>query len=220
MTSISELRRICQKDIKGKDVWTWFEVQRRFSIYFTKMFVVLGVSANRVTLINLCIMLVATSLFFTKSLGGFVVGFLLLQLYFVLDCSDGEVARFFGCAGAKGLFVDRLVHVVSEPLLFLSLGVYCNNIVLAIVPALCCENGLRLVGWGHEVSFKEEASNQKEVTVKSKSKFVSLFRFLAIYGFCWLLLGQLVWGGWVSLLLVVWSVWTPVSCVYLTVKLL
>ena len=216
MPSISELRVICQSGIKGKDIWSWFQIQRRFSIYFTKLFVTFGVSANQVTLINLLTVLSALALIALKH---FIFGFLLLQLYFVIDCSDGEVARYFKQAGPKGLFIDRLVHIVTEPLLFLTLAYSIDQLWLGIIPALCCENGLRLIGWGYTVSQKEEGTSSTKDVVK-KSLVTEALRFFAIYGFTWLTLLYLLGAVWLSLLLIVWSVWTLLACVYLTVKVL
>ena len=214
MPSISELRIICQSNIKGKDIWSWFQIQRRFSIYFTKLFITFGVSANQVTFINLLTVLSALALIALKH---FIFGFLLLQLYFVLDCSDGEVARYFKQAGPKGLFIDRLVHIVTEPLLFLTLAYSIDQLWLGIIPALCCENGLRLIGWGYEVSQKEEGTNKTKEIV-GDSKITEVLRFFAIYGFTWLTLLYLLGDAWLFYLLVEWNVWTLLACVYLVVK--
>ena len=216
MPSINELRVVCQSGIKGKDVWSWFQIQRRFSIYFTKLFVTFGVSANQVTFINLLTVIFALTLIVFKQ---FIFGFLLLQLYFVLDCSDGEVARYFKAAGPKGLFIDRLVHIVTEPLLFLSLAFSINQLWLGIIPALCCENGLRLIGWGYEVSQKEEGTATTKDMIR-KSVVTEVLRFFAIYGFTWLTLVVLFGDVWLALLLGVWSAWTLLSCVYLSIKLI
>ena len=216
MPSISELRVICQSNIKGKDIWSWFQIQRRFSIYFTKLFVTFGVSANQVTFINLLTVLSALALIVFKH---FILGFCLLQLYFVLDCSDGEVARYFKQAGPKGLFIDRLVHIVTEPLLFLTLAYSIDQLWLGIIPALCCENGLRLIGWGYEVSQKEEGTNKTKEIV-GDSKITEVLRFFAIYGFTWLTLLYLLGDAWLFYLLVEWNVWTLLACAYLAIKLI
>ena len=212
---IKELREICQTSIKGKDIWSWYEVQRRVSIYFTKLFVTIGFSANQVTFLNLLIVMSALSLI---HFGWFVFGFCLLQLYFVLDCSDGEVARFFGQSGPKGLFLDRLVHIVTEPLLFLVLANSIGHLWLGIIPAFCCENGLRLITWTYKISYAEEGKKETSERKIQLPFFTNLLRFFAIYGFSWLILIYLLGEVWLFYLLMVWNIWTLLACIYLVMK--
>lgn len=60
-------------------------------------------------------------------------GALLLELWYILDCVDGEVARFNNKDSLKGIFLDLFLHTSIQPLLFLSLAIgtykiYHNNL--------------------------------------------------------------------------------------------
>ena len=47
----------------------------------------------------------------------------LIQLYLLFDCSDGELARFTGRFSAAGIYLDRMGHYIAEALLLAGLGV-------------------------------------------------------------------------------------------------
>ena len=91
LPSISEMRRICRPH-KHKKLFIEF-YNPIFSIYFTRLFVRLGVSANGVTLLMLFVALGGGVLFaFDKPVLHVLGGLLYLFAYF-LDWVDGEVAR-------------------------------------------------------------------------------------------------------------------------------
>jgi phosphatidylglycerophosphate synthase len=48
---------------------------------------------------------------------------LLIQLYLLFDCSDGELARLTGRFSATGVYLDRMGHYITEALLLAGLGV-------------------------------------------------------------------------------------------------
>jgi hypothetical protein len=49
--------------------------------------------------------------------------FLLIQLYLLFDCADGELARYTGRFSAAGVYLDRMGHYIAEALLLAGLGV-------------------------------------------------------------------------------------------------
>ena len=48
--------------------------------------------------------------------------FLLIQLQILLDCSDGEVARWRNSRSPAGIYLDRIGHYVTEAALPIALG--------------------------------------------------------------------------------------------------
>ena len=48
---------------------------------------------------------------------------LLIQLYLLFDCSDGELARLTGRFSPAGIYLDRMGHYIAEALLLAGLGV-------------------------------------------------------------------------------------------------
>ncbi len=49
--------------------------------------------------------------------------FVLIQLYLLFDCSDGELARYTKRFSATGVFLDRMGHYIGEALLLSGLGI-------------------------------------------------------------------------------------------------
>ena len=92
------------------------------------MFVRIGFSPNQLTyLMIVCGMLggaaVAMRAGGTPGLVWAIVGAVLIQAYLLLDCSDGEVARFRKRTSVTGVYLDRIGHYMSEVALLAGLGV-------------------------------------------------------------------------------------------------
>jgi len=127
--SIKDLRRICQVSREtGFYQFGWFEKNflRKVSIYFTKLFLKMKISANQVTFISLSVGIAAGILFTFGSAQLWVIGALLLYFSQVLDVSDGEVARYNRTASAKGAFWDTMggLFVWQFVIVCASFGIY------------------------------------------------------------------------------------------------
>jgi phosphatidylglycerophosphate synthase len=60
-------------------------------------------------------------------LPGAVLAVLLTQLQMLLDCVDGELARWRSSFSAAGIFLDKLGHYLAETLIPLGLGVRADG---------------------------------------------------------------------------------------------
>ncbi|MSR76810.1 MAG: CDP-alcohol phosphatidyltransferase family protein [Candidatus Omnitrophica bacterium] len=121
MSSIRELREQLQAPRKAVDTWYGRQVMRRFSIYLTWLFLPLRITPNQVTLVSLMAGLLSAWIFaFDKKLGG---GIGLLNVWYLLDHVDGEIARYTGKASATGFYFDTIVNFMIQPLTFLALGI-------------------------------------------------------------------------------------------------
>ena len=120
--NIQELRKICQFPRREIDTWHGRHVCRPFSIYITRVALLLGIPANTVTLIFFIIGLLAC-FFFMRGTGlGFLVGVLTLQFWYLMDMVDGEVARYRKETSATGSYFDKMVHYAVNASIFFSLG--------------------------------------------------------------------------------------------------
>ncbi|MCD4847913.1 MAG: CDP-alcohol phosphatidyltransferase family protein [Candidatus Aegiribacteria sp.] len=115
---ISRLRTICQPE--NLDVCLYRRlIIRRFSIYLTALFLRMGLSANCVSVIKGVLACAGAALFAPGRPVCFVAGAFLLQLSFVLDACDGEVARFTGSSrNAGGEFIDKIGDTGSRGLFY------------------------------------------------------------------------------------------------------
>ena len=67
---------------------------------------------------------------------GAVAAVLRIQLQILLDCSDGELARWRGQSSPVGIYLDRFGHWVTEAALPIALGIRVDEPVLGLVVAV------------------------------------------------------------------------------------
>ncbi len=89
-------------------------VVRRLSRRLTPIALRLGLRPNQITVASLGIGLAAAVAFSTGARVGLVAGALLLQLSLVVDCVDGEVARYTRGFSALGAWLDASTDRVKE----------------------------------------------------------------------------------------------------------
>lgn len=123
--SLKELNRICQKP-SYKEVGNWMvrHFEREAALPITWLLLHTSVTANQVTLVSLIVGLIGIGLFVFPSSGIFLIGTLLLQLWYLLDHVDGQIARYRKSACLSGRFFDFLTHHVIHGVVFFSLGLY------------------------------------------------------------------------------------------------
>lgn len=88
---------------------------RKLSIRITRMLLPTGISANQTTIVGILIGLVGAALLADNYFWAQIAAILLLQLSFVLDFCDGEIARFERelegkSSGAGGAYLDWVGH--------------------------------------------------------------------------------------------------------------
>jgi phosphatidylglycerophosphate synthase len=128
METISELRSICQKRTTSYYVSPWVErhIHRTVSIYITKFFLTLGLSANQATLIGFIFGIIgSTMMAFTDPLYWVLSG-IILYIYVLIDHSDGEIARYRKSASIFGRYFDDIsgTFIRLYFLVCFSIGIY------------------------------------------------------------------------------------------------
>ena len=51
----------------------------------------------------------------------------LVQLQLLFDCTDGELARWRGISGARGIYIDRLAHYTTDAAVVAAVGVHADG---------------------------------------------------------------------------------------------
>lgn len=97
-------------------------VLRRLSKPLTWLAVKIGATPNQVTMASFAIGLVAAFLFAQGDTGSLVAGAFLLQLSIVVDCVDGELARYTRTFSELGAWLDAITDRVKEYVVFLGLA--------------------------------------------------------------------------------------------------
>jgi phosphatidylglycerophosphate synthase len=129
--SIAELRAVTQPASllarPGAEHWAGRLYMRRLSPYLTRLLVSTPLSPNAVTALMLpTSLLAALSLSFPGVLSA-VGAVLLAQLQLLLDCCDGEVARWRRRFSPRGPYLDHIAHSVAEAALPAALGVRADG---------------------------------------------------------------------------------------------
>ncbi len=124
---VKELRKICQP--ADLDVCVFRRlVTRPLSIHLTRLFLIAGIPADTVSAVKGVIACTGSLLFLPGIPVHSVAGALLLQLSFVLDASDGEVARYTGSfVSGRGEFIDKLGDTASRGLFYGAWGIALFN---------------------------------------------------------------------------------------------
>jgi phosphatidylglycerophosphate synthase len=100
---------------------------RKLSIRITRVLLPTGISANQTTVVGILIGLVGAGLLSINTFWAQIAAILLLQLSFVLDFCDGELARFEReiegkSSGAGGAYLDWVGHYYIPALMTGALG--------------------------------------------------------------------------------------------------
>jgi phosphatidylglycerophosphate synthase len=127
--SIKKLREIVQQKPTTnytKQVakeYLLIRIYRFFSIYFTKVAVMLKLSAANVTFVSMITVLIGGLFLTSPSPLMWIGGSLFFILFAILDCSDGEMARYNKSCGPIGRYYDLFAHGVESTSAFLGMSV-------------------------------------------------------------------------------------------------
>jgi len=129
--SVAQMRPITQPPtVLGRPTaehWTGTLYLRRISPYVTRMLSATRITPNGVTWLMIISGAAAGFALLLPGWPGAVLAVLCAQVQMLLDCSDGELARWRGRSSASGVFLDKLGHYTAEALIPLALGVRADG---------------------------------------------------------------------------------------------
>jgi phosphatidylglycerophosphate synthase len=129
--SIAELRAETQPDWllarPNAEHWAGRLYMRRVSPYLTRVVLATPIPANAVTAAMIPTGLLAALCITIPGLWGAVLGVLFIQLQLLLDCVDGEVARWRKTFSPLGIYLDQLGHYSAEAALLAALGIRADG---------------------------------------------------------------------------------------------
>ncbi|MDP9376147.1 MAG: CDP-alcohol phosphatidyltransferase family protein [Actinomycetota bacterium] len=129
--TVAELRAATQPpgllDRNSGEHWAGRLYMRRVSPYLTRLLLRTPLTPNGVTwLMILAGLLAALALSFPGLWTAFAA-FAFIQLQLLLDCSDGELARWRQMGSPVGIYLDRVGHYVTEAALPIALGIRADG---------------------------------------------------------------------------------------------
>lgn len=141
-----ELREICQKGSSEPFLISKY-LYRPFTVFVTRFYIQLGVSSNTVTFHSLVAGLIAAAFALSVSPWALLGVAFFVQLYFILDHVDGELARYRIHIGKQmpslaGEFFDLWTHLHTYNLAFAAVGIslyrQTGNLFWPILGLIAC----------------------------------------------------------------------------------
>jgi phosphatidylglycerophosphate synthase len=125
--TIAQLREVTQppsvRTRAAAEHWVAHAYLRDVSPYLTRILLRAGFTANGVTWLMIMSAAAAAVATGWPSLAGAMLAVILVQLQMLLDCCDGEVARWRQTFSPVGVYLDRVGHYVAECGIAVALGV-------------------------------------------------------------------------------------------------
>ncbi|MDD3887346.1 MAG: CDP-alcohol phosphatidyltransferase family protein [Patescibacteria group bacterium] len=124
MLQISELKKICRKSKEKYHNWWAYSFSRHFSIYFTWFFCHTPITPNQLTFVQIIFAWLGALSLIIWSWHGIIAWIILMQLSFIFDLVDGEVARYKKMSSLFGVVLDSFGHVLINPAVYWSLSLF------------------------------------------------------------------------------------------------
>ncbi|GII53273.1 transferase [Planotetraspora thailandica] len=131
--SVAELRAVAQPQTtmnrRSGEHWAGLLYMRHLSIYATWLLAKTPITPNQVTGLMIVSGVAAGAVLALPGLWAALAAALLIQLYLLLDCSDGELARWTRRTSITGIYLDRVGHYFAEAALLIGLGFRASQTV-------------------------------------------------------------------------------------------
>lgn len=124
--SLAQLRAITQppevRQRANAEHWTASLYLRDLSPYLTWMLLRTSITANGVTGLMILVGWATAAAILIPGVAGAALALVLGQLQMLVDCSDGEVARWRSQRSPAGVFLDKVGHYTTEAAIPIALG--------------------------------------------------------------------------------------------------
>ncbi|MET9296551.1 CDP-alcohol phosphatidyltransferase family protein [Streptomyces sp. NPDC003077] len=125
--SVAELRPVVHpegvKDRRSGEHWAGRLYMREISLRCDRYLVNTRITPNQLTYLMVVAGIAAGAVLLVPGLTGAILGAVLIQVYLLLDCVDGEIARWRKQTSITGVYLDRIGHYLSEAALLVGFGV-------------------------------------------------------------------------------------------------
>lgn len=130
--SVAELRPVVHpdgiKDRRSGEHWAGRLYMREVSLRWTRHLVNSRITPNQLTYLMVLAGVSAGAALLIPGIAGAVAAALLIQLYLLLDCVDGEVARWRKQTSITGVYLDRIGHYLAEAALLTGFGIRAADV--------------------------------------------------------------------------------------------
>lgn len=167
----------------------------RISPLFTAIFLKYGVRPNSITVLMILSGLFGAALFAVDNIYVKVAGYVFIQLWFVMDCSDGEVARITKDFSKFGAEMDYLAHILTHPSFQISFLISAIQLYVEqgveLIPLILIFSAIAIVelmnramlGLQLIVKYKDAETGQVAAPALSQGRKIRGLFFGAIYSY-------------------------------------
>jgi phosphatidylglycerophosphate synthase len=127
--------------------WAGRLYMRKVSLRVTRALIGTSVTANQLTVVMIAAGVLSGAALLIPGLTGALLSVVLMQGYLLLDCVDGEVARWRGQSSALGVYLDRLGGYLADVAVMAGMGLRASSIGLSpyLVAGLAAATGVLLL---------------------------------------------------------------------------
>jgi phosphatidylglycerophosphate synthase len=129
--TLAELRAVAQPPEHiaryNAEHWAGALYIRHLSVHATKAMLPTGISPNGVTWLMIAVGVLGAFALPLPGLVGPVLCVVAMQLQILLDCSDGELARWRQRFSPAGIYLDRIGHYATEAAIPVALGLRADG---------------------------------------------------------------------------------------------
>jgi phosphatidylglycerophosphate synthase len=133
--TMTELRAVAQPPEHiaryNAEHWAGALYIRHLSIYATRALLPTGITPNGVTWLMVAVGVAGAGALLLPGVVGPLLCVVAMQVQILLDCSDGEVARWRQRFSPAGIYIDRIGHYSTESAIPIALGLRADGYTLA-----------------------------------------------------------------------------------------
>lgn len=186
LKEVNEIKQNRKKFRMSEDILSGWLISKHISPYLTSYFIKKKIIPNEITLKMIYSGIIGAILFSIPNLYLKILGACFIQLWFILDYSDGEVARETKKFSKFGKELDYMAHIINHPLFSFSLCVSLiqrtkyNLIYLIVICSLSTILDLlmrNLLAFKIIENLKSEIKQNKKILKKNKIKEVIIIVF-------------------------------------------
>jgi hypothetical protein len=111
------------KDRRSGEHWAGRLYMREISLHIDPYLVNTKITPNQLTYLMVVVGVLGGAALLIPGLPGAILAVVLFQIYLLLDCVDGEVARWRKQTSITGVYLDRIGHYLCEAALLVGFGV-------------------------------------------------------------------------------------------------
>jgi len=121
-----EIRERVRKAVKAEDGIIATLISSKFSALLLRVIGPTSITPNQVSVFSLVLSIAAAYLLYLGEYWALVAGAMMIQVHFIFDCLDGELARFQQRTSIYGGWLDQMIDRISEFLFVMGLtwGLY------------------------------------------------------------------------------------------------